>query len=180
MKARHKRLAILSIGVAVLGVAAALVINALGNNLSYFFSPTEIVENKAPQGHIFRLGGLVEPGSLQRGQELTVRFAVTDNKNRIMVSYTGILPDLFQEGQGVIAQGRMGEDGVFVAVVSQPVGREERQQPWIRGRGGSPSHASTVQHGVQQRQRDDSSRAAQDGAACQPNRLNGAEERALH
>jgi len=115
MKARHKRLALLSIGVAVLGMAAALVINALGNNLSYFFSPTEIVENKAPQGHVFRLGGLVEPGSLQRGQELTARFAVTDNQNRIMVSYTGILPDLFQEGQGVIAQGRMGEDGVFIA-----------------------------------------------------------------
>ena len=115
MKARHKRLVLLSIGVAVLALASTLVINALGNNLSYFFSPTEIAENKAPQGHVFRLGGLVEPGSLQRGQELTARFSVTDNRNRIMVSYTGILPDLFKEGQGVIAQGRMGPDGVFVA-----------------------------------------------------------------
>lgn len=115
MKARHKRLALLGMGLAVLGAATALVINALGNNLSYFFSPTEIAENKAPQGHVFRLGGLVEPGSLQRGQELTVRFSVTDNRNRIMVRYTGILPDLFQEGQGVIAQGRMGTDGVFLA-----------------------------------------------------------------
>lgn len=115
MKARHKRFALLSIGVAVLALAATLVINALGNNLSYFFTPTEIAEHKAPQGHVFRLGGLVEPGSLQRGQELTARFAVTDNRNRLMVSYTGILPDLFKEGQGVIAQGRMGEDGVFVA-----------------------------------------------------------------
>jgi cytochrome c-type biogenesis protein CcmE len=115
MKARHKRLALLISGVGVLALAATLVINALGNNLSYFFTPTEIAENKAPKDHLFRLGGLVEPGSLQRGQELTARFAVTDNRNRIMVSYTGILPDLFQEGQGVIAQGRMGADGVFVA-----------------------------------------------------------------
>jgi cytochrome c-type biogenesis protein CcmE len=115
MKARHKRLALLISGVGVLALAATLVINALGNNLSYFFTPTEIAENKAPQDHLFRLGGLVEPGSLQRGQELTARFTVTDNRNRIMVSYTGILPDLFQEGQGVIAQGRMGADGVFVA-----------------------------------------------------------------
>lgn len=115
MKARHKRFALLLIGLTVLGLAALLVINALGNNLSYFFSPTEVAENKVPENHVFRLGGLVEPGSLQRGQELTVRFSVTDNRNRIRVSYTGILPDLFQEGQGVIAQGRLGEDGVFVA-----------------------------------------------------------------
>ncbi len=115
MKARHKRFALLLTGVTVLGLAALLVINALGNNLSYFFSPTEVTENKVPENHVFRLGGLVEPGSLQRGQELTVRFSVTDNRNRIRVRYTGILPDLFQEGQGVIAQGRLGEDGVFVA-----------------------------------------------------------------
>jgi len=115
MKARHKRLAILLTGVGVLAVAAVLVFNALGNNLSYFFTPTEIAENKAPKDHVFRLGGLVESGSLERGKELTVRFAVTDTRNRIMVSYTGILPDLFQEGQGVIAQGRMGANGEFIA-----------------------------------------------------------------
>ncbi len=115
MKARHKRLVIIGAGIAVLALAAVLVINALGNNLSYFFSPTEITENKAPKDHVFRLGGLVEPGSLQRGKELTVRFTVTDNLNRIPVAYTGILPDLFMEGQGVIAQGRMGENGVFIA-----------------------------------------------------------------
>jgi cytochrome c-type biogenesis protein CcmE len=115
MKARHKRFAILITGIGVLGLAAVLVFNALGNNLSYFFSPTEIVQNKAPKDHVFRLGGLVESGSLERGKELTVRFTVTDTLNRIQVKYTGILPDLFQEGQGVIAQGRMGADGVFVA-----------------------------------------------------------------
>ena len=115
MKARHKRLVIILTGLAVLGVAAVLVFNALGNNLSYFFTPTDIIEGKAPKDHLFRLGGLVEKGSLQRGKELTVRFKVTDLKNQLNVSYTGILPDLFQEGQGVIAQGRMGQNGEFIA-----------------------------------------------------------------
>jgi len=91
------------------------VFNALGNNLSYFFSPTEVAENKAPANHVFRLGGLVQPGSLERGEKLTVHFDVTDNAHAVKVAYTGILPDLFKEGQGVIAQGRMGSDGVFVA-----------------------------------------------------------------
>ena len=115
MKARHKRFVFVIIGLAVLGVAAALVLRALDSNLSYFFSPTEVVEDKAPRDHVFRLGGLVEAGSVQRGQELTVRFTVTDQANRVEVAYTGILPDLFKEGQGVIAQGKMGPDGVFLA-----------------------------------------------------------------
>ena len=115
MKARHKRLGFLLAGLVGLGVASWLVLNALDSNLSYFFSPTEVVQNKAPADHVFRIGGLVESGSLQRGQELTVRFMVTDNANKVKVEYTGILPDLFQEGQGVIAQGRMGPNGVFVA-----------------------------------------------------------------
>ena len=114
MKARHKRFGFLLVGLVGLGLASWLVLNALDNNLSYFFSPTEVAENKAPGDHVFRLGGLVESGSLQRGQELTVRFVVTDNANKVNVEYTGILPDLFQEGQGVIAQGRM-NNGVFVA-----------------------------------------------------------------
>ena len=74
-----------------------------------------MVENKAPDNHLFRLGGLVQPGSLERGQELTVRFDITDNHHTVKVAYTGILPDLFKEGQGVIAQGHMGQDGIFVA-----------------------------------------------------------------
>ena len=115
MKARHKRLGFLIVGLVVLGLAATLVLKALDSNLSYFFSPTEVVEKKAPKDHVFRLGGLVQPGSLERGQELTVRFVVTDNAHQVKVAYTGILPDLFKEGQGVIAQGRMGPDGVFVA-----------------------------------------------------------------
>ena len=115
MKARHKRLGFLVVGLAVLGLASWLVFNALGNNLSYFFSPTDVAENKAPESHVFRLGGLVQPGSLERGEKLTVHFDVTDNLHTVKVAYTGILPDLFKEGQGVIAQGRMGANGVFVA-----------------------------------------------------------------
>ena len=115
MKARQKRLIAVVLGIVVLGLAAWLVVNALGNNLSYFFSPTEVVEGKAPSNHLFRLGGLVAPGSLERGKELTVSFNVTDNMNSVTVKYTGILPDLFEEGQGMIAQGRMGANGVFIA-----------------------------------------------------------------
>ncbi|WP_456376871.1 cytochrome c maturation protein CcmE [Thiolapillus sp.] len=115
MKARHKRLGFLLVGLVVLGAASWLVFNALGSNLSYFFSPTEVAEDKVPTDHVFRLGGLVKPGSVERGEELTVRFDVTDNAHTVKVAYTGILPDLFKEGQGVIAQGRMDSDGVFVA-----------------------------------------------------------------
>ena len=115
MKARHKRLVFLGIGMAGLGLVVWLVFNALGSNLSYFFSPTEVVQGKAPAGHVFRLGGLVRTGSVERGQELTVRFTVTDNANDVQVTYAGILPDLFAEGQGVVVQGQMGEDGVFNA-----------------------------------------------------------------
>ncbi len=115
MKARQKRFLLLSVGVVAVGLAAWLVFNALGNNMSYFFSPTEVVKGEAPKDHIFRLGGLVEVGSLKRGQELTVRFIISDNANRVPVAYTGILPDLFGEGQGVIAQGKMGADGEFIA-----------------------------------------------------------------
>ena len=114
MKARHKRLGFVVIGLVALVAITALVLNALKGNLSYFFSPTEVSEGKAPSDHVFRLGGLVAPGSVQRN-DLTVNFVVTDNAKTVGVSYTGILPDLFKEGQGVIAQGRMGPDGVFVA-----------------------------------------------------------------
>ena len=115
MKARHKRLGFILVGLVVLGLATTLVLKALDSNLSYFFSPTEVAQNKAPENHVFRLGGLVAVGSVQRGKELTVRFVVTDNANSINVAYTGILPDLFKEGQGVIAQGRMSPSGEFIA-----------------------------------------------------------------
>ena len=116
MKARHKRFGFIIAGMAALGVATYLVLTALEGNLSYFFSPTEVAEGKAPADHVFRLGGLVESGSVQREDgSLTVNFVVTDMAQRVAVAYEGILPDLFAEGQGVIAQGKMGTDNVFVA-----------------------------------------------------------------
>ncbi len=115
MKARKKRLILIFVGLVSLGLASWLVFNALGNNMSYFYSPTEVVQKKAPEDHLFRLGGMVVEGSLQRGQALTVRFAITDTANAVNVEYTGVLPDLFDEGQGVIAQGKLNTAGIFVA-----------------------------------------------------------------
>ena len=116
MKARHKRLSFVVLGLVAVAAGTALVLNALEGNLSYFFSPTEVVAGKAPADHVFRLGGLVENGSVKRGgQDLKVSFVVTDNAMNVPVVYEGILPDLFKEGQGVIAQGRLGADGVFRA-----------------------------------------------------------------
>ena len=115
MKARHKRFGFLIVGLAVLGIAAFMVFRALDSNLSYFYSASEVVGNQAPVNRVFRLGGMVVNGSLQRGEGLTVHFAVTDNVSKVNVQYTGILPDLFAEGQGVIAQGKLNSDGVFIA-----------------------------------------------------------------
>ncbi len=116
MKPRHKRFVAVIVGVAALGISAALVLNAFRSNLVFFFSPTEIAENKAPVGRTFRLGGLVETGSLKRAADgLTVSFIVTDTAKTIPVRYKGILPDLFKEGKGVVAQGQLGTDGVFSA-----------------------------------------------------------------
>lgn len=116
MKARQKRLTFVVAGLVALALVTTLVLYALKGNLSYFYSPTEVASGKAPDDHVFRLGGLVVAGSVKRTEgELTVRFDVTDNAKTVPVEYSGILPDLFQEGQGVIAQGRMGERGVFVA-----------------------------------------------------------------
>ncbi len=116
MKPRHKRLAFIVGGVAGLGVAAALVLSAFQSNMVFFFSPSQVTSNEAPKDRSFRLGGLVEQGSLTRADDgLTVRFVVTDNLEKIKVTYTGILPDLFREGQGVVAQGRIGSGGEFLA-----------------------------------------------------------------
>jgi len=116
MKARQQRFALIVIGLAILGLATYLILNALGGNLSYFFSPTEVTEGKAPKDHVFRLGGMVEAGSVKRAEgDLTVNFVVTDHNKTVPVAYEGILPDLFAEGQGVIAQGKLGADGTFVA-----------------------------------------------------------------
>ena len=116
MKARNKRLMLVVAGVALLGVAATFVFTALSKNINVFYSPSEVKANQAPRDRTFRLGGLVQEGSLKRQPDgLTVHFQVTDKAQTIDVSYTGILPDLFKEGTGMIAQGKLAEDGVFNA-----------------------------------------------------------------
>lgn len=116
MKARHRRFAWIGAGVAVLAIAIALVLNAFQSNLVFFFTPSQIAANEVPHGRAFRVGGLVEDKSLRRESDgLTVRFNVTDTAKTIPVTFTGILPDLFKEGKGVVAQGKLGPDGVFHA-----------------------------------------------------------------
>ena len=116
MKPRHKRIAFIASGVLCLGVATALVLNAFQNNLVFFHSPSDVLAGKAPRDKAFRVGGMVDKGSVKRvGDGLTVQFLVTDTVKTIPVAYTGTLPDLFREGKGVVAQGRLRPDGVFQA-----------------------------------------------------------------
>jgi len=116
MKPRHKRFAMIAAGLAAIGIAAVLVLNAFRSNLVFFFTPTQVVQGEAPTGTSFRIGGLVEKGSIRRdGDGLTVHFVVTDTVKSMQVAYTGILPDLFKEGKGVVAQGKLGTDGIFKA-----------------------------------------------------------------
>ncbi len=116
MKPRHKKLALIGASLAALGAAATLVLYAFQSNLVFFFSPTQVAANEAPKNRNFRVGGLVEQGSLKRQSDgMTVSFVVTDTAKTIPVVYKGILPDLFKEGKGVVAQGKLGEDGVFRA-----------------------------------------------------------------
>jgi len=116
MKPRQKRLAAIAAGVAALGIATALVLAAFRQNLVFFYSPSQIAAHEAPAGRTFRLGGLVDPGSVKRQSDgVTVQFVVTDTAVRIPVVYRGALPDLFREGKGVVTQGKLGPDGVFQA-----------------------------------------------------------------
>jgi cytochrome c-type biogenesis protein CcmE len=116
MKARHKRLTLILAGLALLGGAVALILSAFQENLVFFHTPTEVAEGKAPAGRSFRIGGLVEGGSIKRAADgITVNFVVTDTAKSIPVSYKGPLPDLFKEGKGAVVQGKLGSDGVFMA-----------------------------------------------------------------
>ena len=116
MKRQHKRLALIAGGVAVIGIATILVLNAFQNNLVFFFTPTQVTAGEAPTARTFRVGGMVQTGSVQRHSDgLTIRFVVTDTVKTIPVTYTGILPDLFSEGKGVVAQGKLDESGLFRA-----------------------------------------------------------------
>jgi cytochrome c-type biogenesis protein CcmE len=114
MKPRHKRMVAIGGLVTTVAIAAGLVLNAFQSNLVFFFSPSQVVAKEAPASRTFRLGGLVKEGSVKRdGTE--VQFAVTDTAQTILVRFTGILPDLFKEGKGVVAQGQLRGDGVFMA-----------------------------------------------------------------
>jgi cytochrome c-type biogenesis protein CcmE len=116
LKARTKRGLWIVSGLAALGVAVTLVLNAFQSNLVFFFTPSQVASREAPKDRAFRVGGLVEAGSVVRDKDaLTVRFRVTDTANTIPVVYTGILPDLFREGKGVVAQGKLSSDGTFRA-----------------------------------------------------------------
>lgn len=114
MKPRHKRFALIAAIVAGVGIATALVLNAFQSNLVFFYTPSQIAAKEAPTGRTFRIGGLVQAGSVKR-EGVDVRFVVTDTAQEIPVAYSGILPDLFKEGKGVVAQGQLGQDGVFIA-----------------------------------------------------------------
>ena len=105
MKARHKRLLFVALGLVGVGAAAYLAVGALQSNIAYFYSPSQVLAKEPPADHTFRLGGLVETGTLQRQSDgLTLTFVVTDNAEKVKVSYTGILPDLFSEGRGVVTR----------------------------------------------------------------------------
>jgi cytochrome c-type biogenesis protein CcmE len=116
MKSRHKKLALIGGALAIVGIIAALVLNALNSNIALYITPTDIADGKAPQGKVFRIGGLVKEGSLKRQADgVTMAFIVTDTAKDITVNYRGILPDLFKEGKGVVAQGKMTSADTFTA-----------------------------------------------------------------
>jgi cytochrome c-type biogenesis protein CcmE len=116
MTPRQKRFGLIGLGLLALGVASLLVLNAFQRNLVFFFTPTQVANAEVPTGRGFRIGGMVEAGSLTReGDGLTVHFIVTDLAKRVPVTFKGILPDLFKEGKGVVAQGQLGLDGTFLA-----------------------------------------------------------------
>lgn len=116
MKARHQRLITIGLVLAGVGVGAAFLLRAMNENILYYYSPTQVLAGEAPEERRFRVGGLVVPGSIQREDgSMEVAFTLTDNAELVTVSYSGILPDLFREGQGIIAHGSLDENGVFVA-----------------------------------------------------------------
>jgi cytochrome c-type biogenesis protein CcmE len=114
MKRKHRRLTLLLASLGALGVAVALVLNAFEDSLVFFYSPSDLAEKRVAEGTRFRLGGLVEEGSIER-DGATLRFRVTDLTRAVPVTFTGIVPDLFREGQGVVAEGSLGADGTFAA-----------------------------------------------------------------
>ncbi len=123
MKPRHKRFALIIGALAVIGTAAALVLNAFEENLVFFFTPTQVAAGEAPKNRAFRIGGMVKEGSVQR-DGVNVHFVVTDMAHDVPVTYTGILPDLFREGKGVVAQGKL-EDGTTLFKASEVLAKHD-------------------------------------------------------
>jgi len=116
MKSRHKKLALIGGALAIIGIIAALVLNALNSNIALYITPTEVAAGKAPKDKLFRIGGLVKDGSILRQADgVTISFAITDTEKEIPVHYKGILPDLFKEGKGAVAQGKLTAEGTFMA-----------------------------------------------------------------
>ena len=148
MTPRRKRLALVLGGLALAGAIAALVLNAFNDNLVFFHSPTQVLAGQAPKDRLFRLGGLVETGSVQRQADgVTVRFVVTDTARSLPVVYKGILPDLFREGKGVVAQGKLDADGVFRAqeVLAK---HDENYMPPEAAKAVADAHATAQQSAV--------------------------------
>ena len=161
MKSRHKKLALIGGALAVLGVIAALVLNALNSNIALYISPTEVAAGKAPADKLFRIGGLVKEGSIQRQADgVTIRFAITDSESDITVDYVGILPDLFMEGKGAVAQGRLLPDGTFKAqeVLAK---HDENYMPPEAAKALNDAHV----RGVQRQAEEEAAKAAQPKAS---------------
>ena len=148
MKTRHKRVALALGGLAAVGAITALVLNAFESNLVFFYSPSQVVAQEAPKQRIFRIGGLVEEGSVKR-DGVQVNFVITDTAKAVPVRYQGILPDLFKEGKGVVAQGQLQGD-VFVAREVLAKHDENYMPPEAaeamkKAQGGDQAYGKTVQ-----------------------------------
>jgi cytochrome c-type biogenesis protein CcmE len=148
MKTRHKRMALALGGLAAVGAITALVLNAFESNLVFFYSPSQVVAKEAPKQRTFRIGGLVEEGSVKR-DGVQVSFVITDTAKAVPVRYQGILPDLFKEGKGVVAQGQL-QGEVFVAREVLAKHDENYMPPEAaeamkKAQGGDPSYGKTVQ-----------------------------------
>ncbi|MEY4718601.1 MAG: hypothetical protein RL563_1219 [Pseudomonadota bacterium] len=142
---RRNRLGLILLMIAGIGTAVFFGLRAFNENLMFFFSPSDVIDGKAPKEHLFRLGGMVVKGSVQRpGEGLTVKFVLTDMAKEVAVEYTGILPDLFREGQGIVANGKLNDSGVFVAQEVLAKHDENYMPPEVAGSLKAPVNAQEI------------------------------------
>jgi cytochrome c-type biogenesis protein CcmE len=143
---RRKRLYLILLMVSGVAVGSWFGLKAFNENLMYFYSTSDVIDGKAPKDHLFRLGGMVVDGSVQRpGDGMTVKFTLTDMAKQVEVEYTGILPDLFREGQGIVANGKLGANGVFVAQEVLAKHDENYMPPEVEGSMKKPYKKENVQ-----------------------------------